>query len=392
MQIYKDYADLESFIVSRNIKRILLVAGKSMDRLRIADFVKELESKGETSFVRFSSFTPNPKYEEVLEGVKAYRDNSCDAVLAIGGGSAMDVAKCIKLYAYKDGDGEDGSFLTSENSANDIPFMAMPTTAGTGSEVTRFAVIYYKGEKQSVAHDSLIPDLVLLDGTVLVNLPLYQKKATMLDALCHAIESAWSVKSCEESREHSKKAITAIMDNYRVYLGAKATTYDKMLMASLEAGRAINITQTTAGHAMCYKITTKYGFAHGHAAALCVGVLWRWMLEVVDKQRESGAECGLPESEMSSVACASRVEMTKEDLDNVRMKFDFLAECFGAHTPAEALHIYEDMLKELEMDLPDIKEEDLDILVHAVNIERLKNNPIALGEDDIRRLYQELKA
>lgn len=376
MEIYRDYADLERFIVSRNIKKLLLVAGKSMDSLRIADFVKELESKGGTSFVRFSSFTPNPKYEEVLEGVKAYRDNHCDGIFAIGGGSAMDVAKCIKLYAYKDGDGADGSFLTSEDCANDIPFMAMPTTAGTGSEVTRFAVIYYQGEKQSVAHDSLIPELVLLDGTVLVNLPLYQKKATMLDALCHAIESAWSVKSCEESRDHSRKAIQAIMDNYRVYLGCKATTYDTMLMASLEAGRAINITQTTAGHAMCYKITTRYGFAHGHAAALCVGVLWKWMLEVVDKQGESGVDCGL----------------SADELQSVRMKFNFLAECFGASSAASALHIYEDMLKELEMDRPEIEDQDLDLLVHSVNIERLKNNPIALGEDDIRLLYKELRA
>ena len=86
----------------------------------------------------------------------------------------------------------------------DIPFLAMPTTAGTGSEATRYAVIYYDGKKQSVTHDSVVPDVAILEPKVLKTLPLYQKKCTMMDALCQGIESWWSMNSTDESKAREK--------------------------------------------------------------------------------------------------------------------------------------------------------------------------------------------
>lgn len=372
--VLENYEDLSEYLVNKGIKKPLLVAGKSFESLRISGFIKELENQKLITVVRFSSFTPNPKYEEVLEGIKVFRENGCDGILAIGGGSAMDVSKCIGLYAGEDSDGADGSFLSKSDARCTVPLIAVPTTAGTGSEVTRFAVIYYKGVKQSVANESIIPDAVLIDETVLSNLPPYQKKATMLDAFCHAIESAWSVKSNEESRSHSEKAIKGLMANYRKYLSQSPLGDDtsrNMLIAAMEAGRAINITQTTAGHAMCYKLTTKYGYAHGHSAALCVRVLWSWMLET------------LSESDITFSSDA-------ENADNLRMKFEFLAKAFGCKEPEDALRAYEDMLKELDLQTPVIGKEDMDELVKSVNPERLKNNPIVLNAEDIRMLYSKL--
>ena len=146
----------------------------------------------------------------------------------------------------------------------------MPTTAGTGSEATRYAVIYFDGEKQSISDYSCIPSAVLMDASVLKTLPIYQKKSTMMDAFCHAIESYWSVNSSEESRQYSRRAIQLIMENKDLYIGNDETGNTQMLKAAHLAGKAINLTQTTAGHAMCYKLTSLYGIAHGHAAALCV--------------------------------------------------------------------------------------------------------------------------
>ena len=127
----------------------------------------------------------------------------------------MDVAKCIKLYSNMD---ENESYLKQRIVPNDIPFIAIPTTSGTGSEATRFAVIYYNGEKQSVADYSCIPQAVLIDPSTIRTLPEYYRKTAMLDALCHAIESFWSINSTEESLKYSADAIRVITEYKDAYL------------------------------------------------------------------------------------------------------------------------------------------------------------------------------
>ena len=193
-------------------------------------------SRGLQPVVRFSDFKPNPLYDSVVEGVELFKKENCDSIFAVGGGSAMDVAKCIKLYSNMPGDGKDGAWLREKIVPNEIPFLAMPTTAGTGSEATRYAVIYYGGEKQSITSESFIPATVLMDPNSLKTLPLYQKKATMCDALCHSIESFWSVNSTEESRKYSAEAIREVLANMEGYLANREEANAGMLMAAHKAG------------------------------------------------------------------------------------------------------------------------------------------------------------
>ena len=112
----------------------------------------------------------------------------------------------------------DINYMQQEYIDSGITLIAVPTTAGTGSESTCHAVIYYEGEKQSISHTSIIPNYAILEPSVLETLPVYQKKCTMLDALCQAIESWWSVNSTEESKEYSRKAILAIKENWEEYI------------------------------------------------------------------------------------------------------------------------------------------------------------------------------
>jgi len=146
--------------------------------------------------VPFHDCEPNPKYDSVLKGLKLFEDNHCDMLISVGGGSPMDVAKSIKAFVGMD---QQTPCVNQAIVPNAIPHLAIPTTAGTGSEATHFAVIYYEGKKYSVSDMSLTPDYVVLDAELLSGLPLYQRKATMLDALCHAIESYWSVKATKTS-------------------------------------------------------------------------------------------------------------------------------------------------------------------------------------------------
>ena len=263
---------LNNIFETEGISKVLLVCDSAFDYLQ----TKEEYLKMNVQYVMFNQFTPNPLYEDVVKGVDVFRNNQCDAIIAIGGGSSIDVAKCIKLYSSM----EDAKvYLDQEYKENDVTLIAIPTTSGTGSESTRYAVIYYEGKKQSVTHDSIVPKYAILDYRNLVTLPLYQKKCTMLDAMCQSIESWWSVNATEESREYSRQALNTLMYNMKDYLANKDDGNAQMLEASNYAGKAINITQTTAAHAMSYKLTSLYGIPHGRAVFMCLPFIWKLMEE-----------------------------------------------------------------------------------------------------------------
>ena len=363
-----DHAQLDEWIVKNNVKRLMLVSGASIKKQEINSYFEALNDRPGTKVIRFSGFLPNPDYESIVNGVELFRENNCDAIIAVGGGSAMDVAKCIKLYCRMDGNGEEGSYLKQTIIPNDIPFLVMPTTAGTGSEATRFAVIYYNGNKQSVAHESCIPDSVLMDAAALRTLPDYHRKASMMDAFCHAIESAWSVNSTEESRKYAYDAIQLIMEHKDGYLANSDEGNRGMLLAANMAGKAINITQTTAGHAMCYKITGLFGCAHGHAAALCVRILFLWMVKEIED-----IECIDPRG--------------KEHLKGVLDDIAHAMGCDGAISGAECFGAVFD---ELDLGIPDATQEQYSILKTSVNPDRLKNHPVRMDEDTIDMLYHRI--
>jgi len=361
-----NYIEFDQWIQENGCKKILMVCDGSI--WYMDGFNKHLEEVEKTGveMIGFRDFQPNPLYESVVKGVELFNDEKCDSIMAVGGGSAMDVAKCIKLYSNLPGDGTDGAWLKAEIVPNSIPFIAMPTTAGTGSEATRYAVIYYNDAKQSVTSEGFIPSTVLMDPNALKTLPLYQKKATMMDALCHAIESFWSVNSTEKSKEYSRAAIQAVLKHMDGYLANTEEGNAGMLKAAHTAGQAINITQTTAGHAMCYKITSLFHSAHGHAAILCDRVLFPWMAENTDK-------CTDPRGE----------EYLKATLDEI-------GRAMGCKDATEGAEKLRSIFDSLELEVPTATAEQFEILKNSVNPVRLKNHPIALDVDTIDILYHNI--
>lgn len=358
-----NYIEFDQWIRENGCKKILMVCDGSI--WYMDGFNKHLEEVEKTGVevIGFRDFQPNPLYESVVKGVELFNDEKCDAIMAVGGGSAMDVAKCIKLYSGCSGDGANGAWLKAEIVPNSIPFIAMPTTAGTGSEATRYAVIYYNDAKQSVTSESFIPGTVLMDPNALKTLPLYQKKATMMDALCHAIESFWSVNSTDKSKEYSGAAIQAVLKYMDGYLANTEEGNAGMLQAAHTAGQAINITQTTAGHAMCYKITSLFHSAHGHAAILCDRVLFPWMVENTDK-------CIDPRGE-----------------EYLKATFDEIGQAIGCENAREGAEKLRSIFDGLELEVPTATAEQFEILKNSVNPVRLKNHPIALDIDTIDALY-----
>ena len=237
--------------------------------------------------------------------------------------------------------------------APEVPLIVIPTTAGSGSEATRFAVLYKDGKKLSITDENIIPDYVMFDPELLKYLPEYHRKSSALDAFSHALESFWSVNANTQSKEFSREAlanITLMLENY-------PASYDpaKMLMSSYTAGKAINISQTTAGHAMCYRITGIFGTAHGHSAALCNRILFRWL-----------------------------IENTKLDVLNE------IAEAMHCNSPIEAADKFNAIFSRLGLNIPEASEHDIDELTSSVNPERLKNFPAILDTNTIKTLYREI--
>lgn len=365
-KIVSGIAQLPEIIKEVGCRRLFLVAGRSLQSLDIKAVIDALPVK---ELVLFSDFTPNPLYEQVCKGVETYQSSNCDTILAVGGGSAIDLAKCIKLAVLaEEGNAAIIPPLVSKRVLIDggmIPFIAIPTTAGSGAESTHNAVMYYEGAKQTVTNDGVLPDYAVLEPSVLKTLPLYQKKCTMMDALCQGIESWWSVNSTEESYEYSRKTIELIMANWRKYIfenDDKAAA--QVMLAANYGGRAINITQTTAAHAMSYKITSMYKLPHGHAVAVCLPEIWEYMLGHVDNCIDS----------------RGRAYLTGV--------FDLIAKSMGCANPAQAIRMFRQMMTEMDLRNPmSGNKEDLDVLSTSVNPVRLKNNPVFLSVLMIEKLY-----
>ncbi len=340
-------------------KKVLLVCDSSFTFLNIKDQIENIP----VPYVKFDQFTPNPLYEDVCKGVDLFNAEQCDSILAVGGGSSMDVAKCIKLYCKME---KDKLYLDQEYKDTGVKLIAVPTTAGTGSESTRYAVIYYNGKKQSVTHNSIIPDVAILEPKVLKTLPLYQKKCTMLDALCQGIESWWSVNSTEESKQYSKIAVETIIKWWHEYIFDNTDESAVHIMeAANYAGRAICITQTTAPHAFSYKITSLYNLPHGHAVAVCMVEIWKFMMENMDKCLDSRGQKYL------------------------NLVFVDIAQSMGVNNSYSAREAFASMLKDMNLNYPKSKdkERDVELLSSSVNPIRLKNSPIELKTDVIKLLY-----
>ena len=222
--------------------------------------------------VYFSDYAPNPRYDDVLAGVELFEKEGCDFLVSIGGGSSIDVAKGINIL---DSAGE----IPNLRQFSRCQHLTIPTTAGSGSEATHFAVLYKGKEKLSVTHLDLLPEYVILDASFLETLPEYHKISTMLDALCQSIESLWAKGTTSESQEYAKESIAIIEENMEAYLQGNPESADKMLYGAYLSGKAINISRTTAAHAMSYGLSERFGIAHGHAVALCLPFVWEHLLQ-----------------------------------------------------------------------------------------------------------------
>ena len=301
----------------------------------------------------FSGYHANPDLADSETGAELFLRNGCDGLISIGGGSCMDTAKAVKARLNT---GSEEALKSSRlESRTACPHIAIPGTAGTGSEATQFAVVYVNGKKVSLDHTNLRPDGVILDAALLDSLPAYHKKSCALDALAQGIESYWSRRANDDSKVHAFLAIIGVLDNLKAYLEGDPHAASEMMDASFQSGKAIQITRTTAAHAMSYRLTKTMGIAHGHACMLTLPILWEMMLD--------------------------REEM-KETLQDLTSKMRL-------GDPQVVPKLLKGILYDLEMEIPPMPDDQtLDELTDSVNVERLNNHPVAMNREEIREAYR----
>ena len=219
----------------------------------------------------------NPDVEDLFHYYKQIESFDYQCIVGIGGGSVLDLSK--SLAALKDMKIDSTSTLRSvikqklyiENQ-NFVPWIGIPTTSGTGSEVTCWATIWDRanGVKMSVDWEKLYAHTAIIDPTLTASLPKELTASTALDALCHATEAYWSKSSNEISRIYSLEAINLIVNNFEKVLNHPndITVRKKIALGSLYGGLAFSNTRTTACHSISYPLTLELGMVHGIAASI----------------------------------------------------------------------------------------------------------------------------
>jgi alcohol dehydrogenase class IV len=321
----------------------------------------------------FREFRQNPQLEDIEAGVARLTAGAFDVVLAVGGGSALDIAKLVNTIAAQRASAESVVTGATTAAAPGLPFVAVPTTAGSGSEATHFAVAYVGHTKYSVAHPNLLPTYAVIDPALTESLPPDITAVTGIDAFCQAVESYWSVHASAASRNLARRALRHAWQHLQTAVTTPTPDARRgMCKASYLAGAAINMTKTTAAHALSYPLTSRFGIPHGQAVCLTLGHLLLY-----------NSEAG-PEDTVDPQGPA-----------HVRRVVAELVELMDSKTPAECRDRIAGFIRSVglrtrfsEFGLPCA--DTIDWVAGHANVERMTNNPRALGDGSVRRLLAEV--
>ena len=334
--VHSEIETLKHLIEKYNAKNPFFIMGKHLIGSCTDRYIDSLRTKK----AKFTEVEENPSEECAARALQAFTDFGGDLLISIGGGSVIDTAKAVKYMLGK----------------SDLAHIAVPTTAGSGSEATPFSVLCRDGVKYSLCDMTLIPEESILDSRMLETLSSQQRKVSLLDALCHSIESIMSKNTTAESKELSKKSISIILNDYMAFVNGEKEVYEDIFIASYYAGKAICITKTSIGHAMSYSLTTDYGIQHGQAVALC-------LIHALEFAERNG-RCDMLNEIYAAMECGHNCTAAEKLLEIYRnMEVKQSSRLTGA-SPAE--------------------------LARKVNADRLNNSVIAFSADDVEKIYSNI--
>ena len=350
-----------SVVDSFKPSRIMLVTGRKSMREsgvtgRIINYLEGYQ------VVVYDKVVGNPTNGTVEDGIQFLKDEGCDLVIGLGGGSVVDTAKAISLLSKNPSSVDDYLSEKREIVNRKLPLIAIPTTAGTGSEVTQYASIIDERKKRkiSLTHEYIYPDVAIVDPVLTVAVPKFITAITGLDALSQCIEAYWSKLHTPISDIFALNGIKLIFENLKkAFIFQNIESKKNMALASLFSGVAIGIARTTIVHSVSYPLTTHFNIPHGLACSLTLPSFIRYNAEVVAD------------------------------------KISNIARIIGADTIEELIKRVENLISDLELpnSLSDVgvKEEDIEVIVkEGFRPDRAENNPRKVREEDLKGILMSI--
>lgn len=349
---------IDQILEKQNSKRILLLTGnQSFNNKSLIDYFSNLTKKKDVT--HYQGFSSNPDFDELSHVLQDLKGANPNLIIAVGGGTILDYSKLISIY-LKNPQCINEDFKKINGSEVIAPILAIPTTAGSGSEATHFAVIYRDGKKYSVTSKHIKPQFVVIDALLTHTMPPYLTACTGMDALCQAMESLWSVNANTTSKEFATKALKKIVPNLiKAVQNPDHTSRKNMCLGAFYAGKAIDITKTTGPHAFSYHLTTHYNIPHGQAVSMTMEAFIKLNYDYIGK-----------------------------DVQEIFQRM------FNISTCAELIDKFTNIKKSIGLDinLNDIglnNSNEWQAYQENVNIERLSNNPAKIDFMQIRKLLTE---
>jgi alcohol dehydrogenase class IV len=291
-------------------------------------------------------------------------------IVSVGGGSALDVAKMIGIFASNESIAAERIVRKEATiERKGPPVVAIPTTSGTGSQVTHFSALYLAGVKYSVGHPFVLPAVAIVDPKLTHSMPAALTASTGVDALSQGLESVWAVGSTEESQEYALEAVRlALRYLPKAVRNPCPDSRRGMAVAAHLAGKAINISKTTAAHALSYTFTSEYGVPHGQAVGLTLGPLLAYNAAVTEK------DCVDPRGRDHVLEALNRVLSVLDCADPEAGQARITSLLKEVHCPTR--------LSEIGLKTSDERAS----IAAKVNAERMSNNPRQLDGPALRKL------
>lgn len=297
-------------------KKVLIVTDAMLIKLGVLDKIQERLTSNNIEFVIYDGVLPDPTYDQVESGLSIYKENDCEAILAVGGGSPIDAAKVIAARATNNRAiiKLAGMFKVWSTPA---PLFAIPTTAGTGSEVTIAAVVSdpVSHQKTPLIDPKLVPMMAALDAGLMTGLPAPVTSATGMDALTHAIEAYISKNASYETDGYATAATRLIMENLSTAVkdGSNLEARQNMALASYYAGLAFTKASLGYVHAISHNFGAKYSTPHGLGNAIVLPyVLDYSKAEINDRLAELAVVSGL------KTGSENNAELAQKFIDKIR--------------------------------------------------------------------------
>jgi len=353
--------DIKKFVNDKGFTKIFVLCGKKSFVSSGAEilFKKLLTNKKIKLFYKKSEV---PILEELIEIMIKIRSFKPDLILGIGGGAVIDYAKIANVVDVKD-NLKDLIINYSYPFKDKFSKLAViPTTAGSGAEVTSNAVIYIDKIKYSFESELLIPDNFFLIPEFLISAPNKIKASAGFDAIAQALESIISMKSNNKSVDYASKSLMISLDSYISFLkNPDLKNAAQMSIAANLAGKAISISKTTAPHATSYPFTSLFNISHGHAVGLFFEKFFKFNYDNLDKSQTS---FNLREryNLIFDIFKVSEINGFSKKIKNIKEKAKL-----------------EDNLFKLNIDIDKNSSE----IIKGINLLRLGNNPVKIFEKDI---------